>query len=111
MNRISSVFVWICLSASVGLAQQTFYFPQIADGRDPGAATHWHTTIFLSNQSGSVVSGTVTMYQSGGTAMNISFVDDLGAAAAVANQISYQIPPGQTRKYTSVASGTLTVGY
>jgi hypothetical protein len=111
MKRIVSLLAWICFPAGMAFAQQTFYFPQVADGRDPGGTTHWHTTIFLSNQSGSVASGTVTMYQSGGSAMNISFVDDLGAAAAVANHITFQIPAGQTRKYTSVASGNLLVGY
>jgi hypothetical protein len=111
MKRILSLVAWICFPASMAFAQQTFYFPQVADGRDPGGTTHWHTTIFLSNQSGSVASGTVTMYQSGGSAMNISFVDDLGAGAAVANRITFQIPAGQTRKYTSVASGELAVGY
>src|SRR5262249_36384111 len=52
-----------------------------------------------------------TLYQSGGSPMNISFVDDLGAAAAVANTITFQIPAGQTRKYTSVASGDLSIGF
>jgi len=111
MNRILPMLLWICLSAGMTFAQQTFYFPQIADGRDSGAPTHWHTTIFLSNQSGALASGTVTLFQSGGSAMNISFVDDLGVPAAVANRITFQIPPGQTRKYTSVASGDLVVGY
>ena len=111
MKRILSIMLWIFLPAGMALAQQTFYFPQIADGRDPSAATHWHTTVFLSNQSAATASGTVTLYQSSGSAMNISFVDENNAPAAVGNQISFQIPPGQTRKYTSVASGALLVGY
>src|SRR5262245_57111457 len=111
MNRILPLLVCVCLGATAAFAQQTFYFPQVADGHDPSAGTHWHTTIFLTNQSTDVASGTVTLFQSGGSAMNISFVDDLGAAAAVANRITFQIPPGQTRKYTSVSSGNLTVGY
>src|ERR1043165_6222498 len=99
MRMLLSVF-WILLSAGLSLAQQTLYFPQIADGRDPGAAMHWHTTIFLSNQSDSAVaSGAVTLFQSSGSPMNISFVDEKNQGAAAGNQIAFQIPPGQTRKY------------
>ncbi len=112
MKRTLWVLACILISAGNGLAQQTFYFPQIADGLDPAPqTTHWHTTIFLSNQGTSLVSGTVTFFSSAGTTMNISFVDDRGLAAAVGNQITFQIAAGQTRKYTSVASGSLKVGY
>jgi hypothetical protein len=111
MKRFISVVAWLFLSAGFALAQQTFYFPQIADGRDPGGLTHWHTTIFLSNDGSSPANGTVTFFQSNGTPMNISFVDDKSLGAAVANTISFQIQPGQTRKYTSVASTDLQVGY
>jgi hypothetical protein len=113
MNRIAWTSAWVLLSAGLCLAQQTFYFPQVADGFDPpGTNSHWHTTIFLSNQgSTAVASGTVTLFQSNGSPMNISFVDDRGQAAASGNQITFQIPPGQSRKYTSVSSGNLQVGY
>lgn len=112
MKRTLWVLAWILISVGTGFAQQTFYFPQIADGKDPAPQnTHWHTTIFLSNQGTSLVSGTVTFFQSNGSAMNIPFVDDRGIAAAVGNQITFQIAAGQSRKYTSVASGNLQVGY
>jgi hypothetical protein len=111
MKRFLSIAAWLFLSAGFALAQQTFYFPQIADGRDPGSLTHWHTTIFLSNDGSAPANGTVTFFQSHGTPMNISFVDDKSQGAAVANKITFQIQPGQTRKYTSVASADLQVGY
>jgi hypothetical protein len=112
MRRTIWTFAWILVSAGMGLAQQTFYFPQVADGFDPGAATHWHTTIFLSNQgSSAIANGTVTLFQSNGSSMNISFVDDQNRPAASGNQIAFQIPPGQTRKYTSVSAQGLLTGY
>ncbi len=113
MKRIPWLMAWMLLPAGFALAQQTFYFPQIADGIQSGDNTHWHTTIFLSNQSASAVAtGTVRLFLSNGSPMNIFFVDEDGATAAVANQISFEIPPGQSRKYTSTAaSGALVVGH
>lgn len=113
MKRTIWTLAWIVVSAGLGLAQQTFYFPQVADGFDPpGSNTHWHTTIFLSNQgSSAVASGVVTFFLSNGTPMNISFVDDKNQPAATGNQISFQISPGQSRKYTSISGQDLLVGY
>ena len=113
MKRVLFVTACILLPAGFALAQQTFYFPQIADGMQSGDNTHWHTTIFLSNQSASTAAtGTVRLFLSSGSPMNISFVDEVGNAAAVGNQISFSIPPGQTKKYTSTsASGNLVVGH
>ena len=111
MKRFISIVAWLFLSAGFALAQQTFYFPQIVDGRDPGPLTHWHTTIYLSNDGSAPASGTVTLFQSDGTPMNISFVDDQSLGAAIGNKITFQIQPGQTRKYTSVGSADLQVGY
>jgi len=103
---------WILISAGMGLAQQAFFFSQVADGFDPGATTHWHTTIFLSNQgSSALASGAVTFFHSSGSPMNVSFVNDQNVGVAVGNQISFQISPGQSRKYTSVPTGNLQVGY
>jgi hypothetical protein len=113
MKRTIWTLAWILVSAGVGLAQQTFYFPQVADGRDPGGGNaHWHTTIFLSNQgSTAVASGTITFFLSNGGPMNISAVNELDQPAATGNQISFQISPGQSRKYTTTAPAGLQVGY
>ncbi len=102
----------VFLMAAAGLAQSTtFYLPQIADGMETGSATHWHTTIFISNLSTATATGTIAMTQSNGSTMSALFTDEAGAAAARSGQISFSLTPGQTHKYTSTAAQPLQVGF
>jgi hypothetical protein len=111
MKRAIWLLFLILAPAMAALGQQILYFPQVADGFDESPGAHWHTTFFVSNQGSSVASGTITLTRSNNTPMTVSFVDERGQAAAVGNQISFQIPAGQSRKYTSTSAGALQTGY
>jgi|SRR5213594_657852 len=111
MNRLSWIAGIVLLFASTSLAQQTVYFPQIANGMENGTMVHWHTTVFVDNQGTGVASGTISLINSDGTPMQASFVDESGNAAARNGQINFQLGPGQSHKYTSTASNPLQVGY
>jgi hypothetical protein len=51
------------------------------------------------------------MTQSSGDPMAAQFTDELGNGAAVSGQISFQLAPGQSHKYTSTAAEPLQVGW
>jgi chitodextrinase len=111
MNRLTGIAGIILLFASTSLAQQTVYFPQIANGMENGNKSHWHTTIFVDNHGTGAASGTISLINSDGTPMQASFVDESGNAAARNGQITFQLGAGQTHKYTSTAATPLQVGY
>ena len=111
MNRFFSTVGIFLLFAVTGFAQQTVYFPQIANGMENGTLTHWHTTIFINNQGMSTASGTISLMNSDGTPMAAAFVDENENGAAHNGQITFQLGPGQNHKYTSTATNPLQVGY
>jgi hypothetical protein len=111
MNRLFWIFGIILVFASASFAQQTVYFPQIANGMEGGTETHWHTTIFIDNQGTGTASGTIALMNSDGTPMLASFVDENSNGAASNGHINFQLGPGQNHKYTSTASNALQVGY
>ena len=111
MNRLTCILGIILVFATAGLAQQTVYFPQIANGMEGGTPTHWHTTIFIDNQGTGTASGTIVLFNSDGTPMMAAFVNEAGSSAASNGQIHFQLGPGQNHKYTSTAGNPLQVGY
>jgi hypothetical protein len=111
MNRLLIIVGIILVSAGASFAQQTVYFPQIANGMENGTLTHWHTTIFIDNQGTGTASGTISLVNSDGTPMLALFVDENGNGAAHNGQITFQLGPGQNHKYTSTATNPLQVGY
>ena len=111
MNRVLLIGFWILTATLVCSAQTTFYFPHVADGI-LGPGNVWKTTIFLSNPAASgTASGTITFTKensnlgaAGSIFSDISFTDQSGAPAGSGGTITFSIPAGQARKYTS--SGT-----
>jgi hypothetical protein len=118
MKRILLTLVWILTATVVCSAQTTFYFPHVADGLLLNTF-RWKTTIFLTNPASSgTASGTVTFTRenadpglAGSNFSTISFVDEAGAPAGSGGIITFSIPAGATRKYTSTGAGAYAGGF
>ena len=108
-HLLTAALVVVC-TTSAWAQSTTVYLPQIADGMEGGPA-HWHTTIFVGNSGTTTASGSIAMTQSSGNPMTAQFVDELGNGAARSGQISFQLAPGQSHKYTSTAAEALQVGF
>jgi hypothetical protein len=118
MKRVMLICLWIVSAALVCTAQSTFYFPHIANGEV--GLTRWRTTILLTNAASSgTASGTITFTKddqfnlsAAGTVFNtIAFTDQAGASAGSGGVITFSIPAGQTRKYTSTGAGAYSGGF
>ena len=120
MKRAILTCLWVLLVTIVCSAQTTFYFPHIANGVQ--AAYVWKTTILLTNAApagGAAASGTITFLKdnqlnlsaAGSPFTTIEFVDQSGAPAGNGGTITFSIPPGETRKYTSTGSGDYSGGF
>lgn len=124
MKRVPLVLFWILTATIVCSAQTTFYYPHVANGVLGG--TIWKTTIFLTNPALSgTASGTITFTKDNcpggncaganpalaGSAFAISFLDQNGASAGSGNTITFSIPAGATRKYTSSGTGEYAGGF
>ena len=107
-HLLTAVLFVVC-TTSAWAQSTTVYLPQIADGMEGGPA-HWHTTIFIGNSGTTTASGSIAMTQSSGDPMTAQFVDELGNGAARSGQISFQLAPGQSHKYTSTAAEPIQVG-
>lgn len=110
IHLLTAVLVVVC-TTSAWAQSTTVYLPQIADGMEAGGPAHWHTTIFVGNSGTTTTSGSIVMTQSSGDPMTAQFVDELGNGAARSGQISFQLAPGQSHKYTSTAAEPLQVGW
>src|SRR5688572_29708190 len=118
MKRILLSLVWILTASLICSAQTTFYYPHIANGV-LGGSTVWKTTIFLTNPASSgTASGTITFTRdnansgaAGSLFTTINFIDENGAPAAGGGTITFSIPAGATRKYTSDGSGVYAGGF
>src|SRR5438105_15764610 len=118
MKRVPFILFWILTATLVCSAQTTFYYPHVANGVLGG--TIWKTTIFLTNPSaaGTTASGTITVTKDNcpggncagtnpalaGSPFPISFTDENGAPAG-SSTVTFSIPGGATRKYTSSCTG------
>jgi hypothetical protein len=116
MKRVFWTLVWILSATIIASAQTNFYYPHVANGVLGGAI--WKTTIFLTNPSASgTASGTITFTRDNaniggaGSPFEISFTDQDGAPAGSGNTVTYSIPGGQTRKYTSSGAGDYAGGF
>jgi len=110
MKRAFFGFLFILVMSSFASAQQyTYYFPQVASGFHSAGA--WKTTIFISNSSGTMANGVITLTASDGSAFNLTFVDEGGNPVGGGNQIGFQLAPGETRKFESVPTEPLNSGY
>ncbi len=107
MKRVFTVIVFIFAASTFGWAQQfTYYFPQIAVG------DAWRTTIFLSNATTTMASGSITFTRSDGSAFYANWVDERGNNLTNGgNTAAFQLAPGESRKLTALADIPLTTGY
>ena len=71
------------------------------------------SAIFISNpRSDKVATGSITFTKSDGGPFAANWVDEMGGnVSGGGNVISFQLAPGQSRKYFSVGDMGLTVGY
>jgi hypothetical protein len=117
MKRAFWTLLWILTATIICSAQTTFYFPHVTNGVLGG--TIWKTTIFLANPAATgTASGTITFKQedsnlaaAGAVFNTIAFVDQDGAAAGSGGTITFSVPAGQTRKYTSTGAGAYAGGF
>jgi hypothetical protein len=117
MKRVAWITFLILTAVSVCSGQTTFYYPHVANGVLGGGV--WKTTILLTNPAASgAASGTITLTKdnsasatAGSPFSEIAFVDQDGAPAANGGIITFSIPGGQTRKYTSTGAGPYLGGF
>jgi hypothetical protein len=110
MKRALLVASLILASAFTSFAQNTFYYPQVADGVLGGVI--WRTTIFLTNPASSgTASGNIEFTKSDGSAFVVAFRDQAGNTVGAGNSIPFQIGPGQTRKFVSSGASAYQGGY
>jgi hypothetical protein len=117
MKRTCAIVLWVLTATMICSAQTKFYFPHVANGvLTPDV---WKTTIFLTNPAASgTASGTITLTKENSTKSaagaqfaEVSFTDQDGAAAGSGGIITFSIPAGQTRKYTSSGTGEYKGGF
>src|SRR5947207_410222 len=103
MKRVLFSMIFILAASAIGSAQ-TFYFPQIAAGGG------WRTTVFVSNAKAAVTAnGTITFTKSDSAPFAANWVDEAGTnVTGGGNVISFQLAPGQSRKYIAVGDLPLT---
>ena len=116
MKRSFWICLWILSATVLGSAQTTFYFPHVANG--VVGASQWRTTILLTNPGSAPASGTIMLTQdnanlglAGAPFVGIGFVDQDGAPAGSGGVITFSIPAGETRKYTSTGAGPYAGGF
>src|SRR5262245_48430576 len=109
MKRALSACMFILCASVICSAQQfTYYYPQVASGTQEGG--RWTTTIFLTNSANTVASGSVVMTRDDGSPYFLNWKDDNGNPVS-GSAIGFQLSPGQSRKFVSVADGPLSTGY
>ena len=116
MKRFFWITLWILTAVSICSAQTAFYYPHVANGLIGGAI--WKTTILLTNPGGPDATGTIMLTKDTATAgaagspfSDIAFVDQNGAPAGSGGIITFSIPAGETRKYTSSGTGAYAGGF
>jgi hypothetical protein len=113
MKRILFSLVAILAISIVCSAQNTVYFPQVADGFQQGGIA-WITAIVLTNTAApgtAAASGAITFTQDNGTPWTLSYNDGMGGPYSSGTSIPFQIAGGQSRLYVTKANETLTTGF
>src|SRR5262249_26026526 len=65
----------------------------------------------ITNISSTVASGSVTLTRDDGTPFVLNWVNDAGKPVANGNVIPFQLGPGESRKFVTVADTALSTGY
>src|SRR5437870_4696910 len=113
MRRILSSVVWILATCVCCSAQNTLYFPQIANGFVANG-TVWVTAIAITNTAASgsaTANGTITLTQDNGTAWAVAFNDDQNRPVANGSSVPFQVAGGQTRLFVSTGAALLNTGF
>jgi hypothetical protein len=117
MKRACLTVAWFLVSAIFCSAQTTFYYPHVVNGVLGG--TIWKTTVLLTNPAASgAATGTITFRRensvlelAGSVFSTIAFTDQDGAPVGGGGTITFSIPAGETRKYTSTGAGAYAGGF
>jgi hypothetical protein len=114
MKRVPMIVSWMLGTALLASAQTSFFYPHVVDGAQGGGA--WKTTIFLTNPSSSIATGSITFTQdndnplAAGSPWQITLTDDTGSTTT-SNVFTYALSPGATRKFVSAATGGFVGGF
>ena len=84
-----------------GTQDNALLLPQVA-----GGGTEWHTTLFVTNLSTTAETFTIRFYGDAGSALAMP-VEGRGYVDSIADTVA----PGQTRRYETFASPTLSAGW
>jgi hypothetical protein len=112
MKRIFWTLVSILISSVYCSAQNTLYFPQVADGFAGGTA--WITAIAVTNTAAAgtaTASGAITFTQDNGSPWSISYNDGQGGPYSTGSSIPFQIAGGQSRLFVTKANESLLTGF
>jgi hypothetical protein len=107
--RRALLIILLVLATSAVCSAQTFYFPQVAIGVFETGS--WKTTIFVSNATGAVASGTIVLSKSDGSPFLSTWLDEGGNLAGSGNMVPFTLGPSESRKYSSVADIPLSTGF
>ena len=91
--------------AQVGFRSTNVWFPNMGVGGDP-AGLHYVTLVEASNNTSSFLTGSLTVYSAGGTAMNVSFDGQAPAAS-----LNFELDSGVVRQIQISSTGAITQGW
>lgn len=114
MKRGLLIGFWMVAATLVCSAQSTFYFPHIANGII-GVENVWKTTIYVANTASFAAVGSITFRKDGENVnlagpvySDVVFLDQNNVNVASGGIITFNIPPGQSRRYSSTGTGVYT---
>src|SRR5689334_3868423 len=101
MKRILWSVAWLLATCVFCSAQNTLYFPQVANGFVTNG-TVWVTAIAITNTAAAgspTASGTIALTQDNGSPWTVSFNDEQNRPVASGSSIPFQVAGGQTRLF------------
>jgi hypothetical protein len=114
MKRVPLIVTWVLGTTLLASAQTSFYYPHVVDG--VLGATTWKTTIFLTNPSSAIATGSITFTQdnndpfAAGSPWPITLADETGLTTT-SGVFTFALPPGGSHKYASSAMGLFISGF
>ncbi|MBI4455334.1 MAG: carboxypeptidase regulatory-like domain-containing protein [Acidobacteria bacterium] len=98
-----AIFYFCFCSASLLLAQQVYYLPQVANGQFSGGK--FRTTFLAFNNTNGSVTVTIVLTRDDGTALQVT-IPELGTS----DRFTFTLDPGASRILQTDGSGTATSG-
>jgi hypothetical protein len=102
------LFLLFCAApsfAQVGFRSSNVWYPNMDVGGDPGGL-HYVTLVEASNNTSSFLTGVLTVYSAGGTAMEVSFDGQAPAAS-----LNFELDSGVVRQIQVSSAGDITQGW